>query len=103
MMIDFPETQTVSSRLTVKDYRAFRALCSASGFTMHKVIRLLVGWWIVEKSREFRMPVRLSDRLARSVEIERERADTMFPVAARASAILSAIEQMSDTAAKSIR
>lgn len=107
--ITFPETRTISSRLTWSDYRNFRTLCLVSGTTMHRVIRLLVGRWMMEKSGELRMPGRISERLRRGVDLERERKDGIYPLTwdcrpiEQAAATLSAAERMFDALVESGR
>ena len=105
MLIEFPETHTVSTRLTFQDYKALRSLCSTNGLTIHKVVRLLVGRWMIEKSREYRTPVRLSDRLKNQVERERDKPGGVFPgesLAAKAAAALAQSIELSERVEKSI-
>ena len=107
MLIELPETQTVSTRLTVPDYKAFRSLCQATGTTMHKIVRLLIGYWMIQKSREYRTPVRVSSRLYSQVERERDSKDSVFPeevrLTAKAAAVMEAVQRVSESVDKSLR
>ena len=97
MQITFPETRTISSRLTWQDYRTFREKCLEHGTTMHRVIRLLVGQWLVESE------ARVSPRLFRSVALERERVGSIYPAGYvtpdRAAAMLDTVERLFDAIA----
>ena len=50
-----------------------KGVCRTTGTTMHRVIRVLVGAWLIEKGMEYRLPAPISATLRRAVEIEAER------------------------------
>ena len=66
----YPETRTVSTRLTWNDYTIFRNTCRMTGNTMHRVLRLLLAAWTEYKLRQFNVPLRLSERLRRALALD---------------------------------
>ena len=42
-----PETMTVSTRLTLKDYLVFRRTCAGLGWSMHAVLRLMISAFLL--------------------------------------------------------
>lgn len=45
---DSEHMKTVSTRLTVEEYRAFRTLCRQERRTMYSVLRVLIKQWALE-------------------------------------------------------
>ena len=73
--LSLPETKTVSCRLTRRDYRVFRGACNAMNSSMHRVIRLLIGAWLVDLAMQSEAPIVASENLRRAVENDRARRD----------------------------
>lgn len=72
-LIMLPETRTVSTRLNTVDYRVFRSACNAMGFTMHRVLKTLVGYWLLSMAEQMNTRMPVSKQLRRKVERDMER------------------------------
>lgn len=68
---EFPDMQTVSTRLTWQDYTLFKQVVRTMGHTMHGVIRMLISAWLQQTAFEVGANAPVSRTLRAAVRLDK--------------------------------